>query len=70
MEQILTANWKIEGGHTLDVYRKRGGYEAMKKAFKMDRKEIVELVKAAGVRMESSSFTNTGVNWQNVPRAK
>ena len=44
--KLLIENAHIEGIHTLDVYRKHGGYRSVEKALKnMTPDEVVEEVK-------------------------
>jgi hypothetical protein len=50
MEPILTKYVKEPNGHTLDFYVKHGGYEGLKKALAMPPNDVIELVKASGLR--------------------
>ena len=50
MTQILFKDINKEGLHTMKVYQKLGGYQSLKKAFAQKPEEIVEAVKASGLR--------------------
>jgi NADH-quinone oxidoreductase subunit F len=65
--RVLTANWGVEGSHTLAVYRERGGYTALTKALEMEPKDITELVKASGLRGRGGAGFPTGTKWTFVP---
>ena len=51
MTQILFKDINKEGLHTMKVYQKLGGYHSLKKAFAQNPEEIVEAVKASGLRL-------------------
>ena len=50
MTQILLKNIDMEGLHTLSVYEKQGGYQSLKKALAKKPEEVIEMVKASGLR--------------------
>ena len=54
----------------LDTYRKIGGYEVWKKilAEKIPREQIIEQVKASGLRGRGGAGFPTGVKWSFMPR--
>jgi NADH-quinone oxidoreductase subunit F len=73
--KLLIENAHIEGIHTLDVYRKHGGYRSVEKALKnMTPDEVVEEVKKSGLRGRGGAGFPTGLKWsflakpEGVPR--
>ncbi|MBP7274404.1 MAG: NADH-quinone oxidoreductase subunit NuoF [Saprospiraceae bacterium] len=65
----------MEGIHTYDVYRKNGGYRSVEKALKtMSPEQIVEEVKASGLRGRGGAGFPAGLKWsflakpEGVPR--
>jgi len=73
--KLLLANDHIEGIRNLDVYRKHGGYATLEKALKtMTSEQIVEEVKASGLRGRGGAGFPAGMKWgfiakpEGVPR--
>ena len=62
--KLLLANDHIEGIRKLDVYRKHGGYSSLEKALKtMTPEQVVEEVKASGLRGRGGAGFPTGMKW-------
>ena len=64
---VLTANWGDERAWTLDAYRAHGGYEALEKARGMEPEDVVEAVKASGLRGRGGAGFPTGMKWGFLP---
>jgi len=64
---VLTANWGDERAWTLDAYRAHGGYEALEKARGMEPEDVVEAVKASGLRVRGGAGFPTGMKWGFLP---
>ncbi len=65
--QLLSEHYKDPQYKTLDGYRKKGGYEDLKKALKMQPKAVLEEVKASGLRGRGGAGFPTGVKWGFLP---
>jgi NADH-quinone oxidoreductase subunit F len=69
MSHLLLRHRDIPGIGELDVYRKNGGFEALKKAVtKMKSQEVLETVKASGLRGRGGAGFPTGVKWSFIPK--
>ena len=64
---ILTKGWDEERSWTLDSYLTRGGYEGLKRANTMEAAEIVNAVKASGLRGRGGAGFPTGLKWSFLP---
>ncbi len=52
----------------LDTYVERGGYGALKKALSMAPAEVIDVVKASGLRGRGGAGFPTGVKWSFMPK--
>jgi len=57
----------VENSHTLEVYREHGGYKALEKALRMSPAEVIEEVKASGLRGRGGAGFPTGLKWSFMP---
>ena len=68
MERILSATWDQKDGHTLEVYKKNGGYKSLEKALKMKPADVTAEVKKANLRGRGGAGFPAGVKWGFVPQ--
>jgi len=66
--KLVTARWDVEGAHTIDTYLAHGGYESLRKALAMSPGDVIEEVKASGLRGRGGAGFPTGVKWSFIPR--
>lgn len=67
-QYILLRGREIKNLAKLDVYTKNGGYEGLKKALSMKPEEVIEEVKASGLRGRGGAGFPTGVKWSFIPK--
>jgi len=67
-EARLTRNWGNPDAVGIDGYVDAGGYEALRTAVGMTDTDIVEQVKASGLRGRGGAGFPTGMKWGFVPR--
>jgi NADH-quinone oxidoreductase subunit F len=67
-EPVLTARWEKKGADSIDGYMKSGGYKALRKAVKMKPGDIIEEIKASGLRGRGGAGFPTGVKWSFIPK--
>jgi len=58
----------IKDGHTLDVYKKDGGYKSLEKALGMTQDAIIQEVKDSALRGRGGAGFPSGMKWSFVPR--
>jgi NADH-quinone oxidoreductase subunit F len=68
MTHLLLRHRDIPDLKNIEVYKQNGGFESLKKAVtKMQPKQIVEEVKASGLRGRGGAGFPTGVKWSFLP---
>ena len=74
MDPILTKFVREPNGYTLDFYLKHEGYEGLRKALGMTPAQVIDLVKASGLKGRGGAGFPAGLKWQFVvkdtPRPK
>ena len=69
MEKLLLRNIDVPDSHMLATYQSRGGYAAWRKVVQtMKPAELIEEVKASGLRGRGGAGFPTGMKWSFVPR--
>jgi NADH-quinone oxidoreductase subunit F len=69
MEKLLLRNIGVTDSHTLAVYQSRGGYQSWEKVVRnMKPAELIEAVKASGLRGRGGAGFPTGMKWSFVPK--
>ena len=68
-QPVLLANIDKEASHTLRAYEAAGGYAAMKKMLaEKTPAEVIELVKASGLRGRGGAGFPCGLKWTFLPK--
>lgn len=69
--KVLSARFDIPDAHKIEVAKEHGGYSTLEKVFAMQPEEIIELVKASGLRGQLvlvSPPASNGVFFQNIDK--
>ncbi len=72
IEQVrhLTARMGKNNSPTIESYRDDGGYETAMKALAMEPEEVIEVVKASGLRGRGGAGFPTGLKWTFLPKER
>ncbi len=65
---VLSKHFGDPEARSYSGWVKRGGYEALKKALGMSREQLVEEVKASGLRGRGGAGFPTGLKWSFMPK--
>jgi len=68
VEKVISKNWGKSGSHTLEGYRRTGGYAALKKALEMAPAAVIDEVKKSNLRGRGGAGFPTGLKWSFVPK--
>ncbi len=68
MDSILTKHVREPNSFTLDFYLRHEGYDALKKALTHTPDQIIDMVKASGLRGRGGAGFPTGMKWQFVDK--
>jgi NADH-quinone oxidoreductase subunit F len=66
MDPILTKYVREPNSFTLDFFLKHQGYDGLRKALGMKPNDVIEMVKASGLRGRGGAGFPTGLKWQFV----
>jgi NADH-quinone oxidoreductase subunit F len=69
MEKILLRNIGVPDSHTLAAYQARGGYKSWQKVVQtMKPEQLIDEIKASGLRGRGGAGFPTGMKWSFVPK--
>lgn len=68
--KFLTKHYDKKDYQTLEGYKRYGGYEMLPESFKKKPEEIVEMVKASGLRGRGGAGFSAGMKWGFLPKDK
>ncbi|MBL8155477.1 MAG: NADH-quinone oxidoreductase subunit NuoF [Anaerolineae bacterium] len=67
---ILLRGREIPDIWKFDTYVKNGGYDGLKKAVSLKPAEVIEIVKASGLRGRGGAGFSAGVKWSFIPQSE
>jgi NADH-quinone oxidoreductase subunit F len=65
---VLSKHFGEADARTYDGWVKRGGYRALEQALGMSREQVVDVVKASGLRGRGGAGFPTGLKWSFMPK--
>ena len=65
---VLSAHWDEPESWTLESYRRHGGYGAAALALAMPPGEVIDLIKASGLRGRGGAGFPVGMKWSFIPQ--
>jgi NADH-quinone oxidoreductase subunit F len=65
--KLLTEHYDFDDYQKIDGYKKRGGFEVLKKSLKLKPQQIIDEVKSSGLRGRGGAGFPTGVKWGFLP---
>jgi NADH-quinone oxidoreductase subunit F len=68
MDPLLTRYVREPNSFTLDFYLQHEGYDGLRKALAMKPEEVIDVVKASGLRGRGGAGFPTGMKWQFVDK--
>jgi len=66
--KVTTARWGTQGVDTIDGYLDHDGYQGLQRALGMSPDEVIEEVKASGLRGRGGAGFPTGSKWGFIPK--
>ena len=66
--QVLSARFDIPDANTIEVAKKHGAYATLDKVFAMQPEEVIEIVKASGLRGRGGAGFPAGLKWSFLPK--
>ena len=66
--QLLFKHRDVENINRIETWRKHGGYDAFRKALKMEPEAIIEEIKVAGLRGRGGAGFPTHIKWNAIPK--
>lgn len=68
MDPVLTSHVREADAYTLESYVRRGGYQGLRRALALSPAQVIDAVKASGLRGRGGAGFPTGMKWQFVPK--
>lgn len=65
---VLTRYWDQKDSYTVAGYERNGGYKGLRKALDMAPDDVIEQIKASGLRGRGGAGFPTGLKWSFVPQ--
>jgi NADH-quinone oxidoreductase subunit F len=66
--KVLFKDIDVPGIQTLEVYEQHGGYSALRKALGMTRQQVIDEVKASGLRGRGGAGFPAWIKWNGIPK--